>query len=426
MGGAETVSEAAEMVSEAAEMVSEAAEMVSETESDSTLTEAETPSNSPSEAQFESATTSSSSTESPRLLTPNPEDETELASSSPASGIVVTTTEPDHIVPAEVLSRHPNLRIAERATTRSGAVYGLVLAGLRAEVLTEATEPKSYQQAQETPEWEKWSAAVKEELASLEANHTWDLVEKTNQHSLGGKWVFKIKRGPHGEVLRHKARWVVRGFEQQEGIDYQETFAAVVKPMSYKAIFAIAAAKDLEIHQMDVKTAFLYGDIDNEICVEPPEGLRGSKGKLCRLRKALYGLKQSPRIWYQTLTEFMKSLYVAIYVDDLLLAGPNLDEIQTLKSSLAKRFEMSDLGECQFYLGMKITRDRASRTLWLSQQGYLRKVLEDSAWETARQSQRQSPEAGANTGRPSGIKTSHPGLRSGNRLPDVPNAWDTP
>jgi hypothetical protein len=111
---------------------------------------------------------------------------------------------------------------------------------------------------------------------------------------LGGKWVYKLKRGPNGEILRYKARWVVRGFEQEYGVDYHETFASVVKPMSYKALFAIAAALDLEIHQMDVKTAFLYGNVDEEIYVEQPPEMGDGTDSVCRLKKALYGLKQSP------------------------------------------------------------------------------------------------------------------------------------
>jgi hypothetical protein len=101
---------------------------------------------------------------------------------------------------------------------------------------------------------------------------------------------------------------VVRGFTQIEGIDYFETFASVVKPMSYKALFAIAAAYDLEIEQMDVTTAFLYGDIDTEVYVEQPHGYEDGTGRACLLKKALYGLKQSPRIWYQTLSSFLRGL----------------------------------------------------------------------------------------------------------------------
>jgi hypothetical protein len=206
--------------------------------------------------------------------------------------------------------------------------------------------------------------------------------------------VYKLKRGPKGEILCYKARYVVRGFEQKESIDYAETFASVVKPMSYKALFAIAAALDLEIHQMDVKTAFLYGEIDTEIFVNLPKGMKCGSDQTCRLNKALYGLKQSPRIWYNTLLEFLKTqgfepltsdlgifskgyMYIAIYVDDLLIAGPNMGAITELKNALSKRFEMSDLGECRYYLGMEIIRDRPQRTLRPSQNGYVTKILSD-------------------------------------------------
>ena len=186
---------------------------------------------------------------------------------------------------------------------------------------------------------------MKVENKSLLDNKTWTLVKLLEARKvLCGKWVYKLKRGLNGEILRWKARWVVRGFEQQEGIDYNETFASVVKPMSYKAMFAIAAALDLEIHQIDVKTAFLYRDIDEEIYVEQLTGLEDGTGRVCRLNKALYGLKQSPRIWYNTLSTFLEGLgftalssdigvftkghvYIAIYVDDLLVMGLSLKEI---------------------------------------------------------------------------------------------------
>ena len=263
---------------------------------------------------------------------------------------------------------------------------------------SEPTEPTSFSQAMRSDfHRENWTQAMQEEFDSLTENRTWDLVEPPlGSHVLSGKWVYKLKRGPHGEIIRYKARWVVRGFEQQEGIDYHETFASVVKPMSYKAIFAIAAANDLEIEQMDVKTAFLYGDIDEEIYVQQPIGLEdpNAKHKVCKLRKALYGLKQSPRIWYNTLSNYMKtlgftalvadhsvfcrgSLIIAVYVDDLLIIGPDKRKIEQLKEKLRKQFKMTDLGPCHFYLGMTVTRDRPNRTLRLSQTAYIEKILRD-------------------------------------------------
>ena len=181
---------------------------------------------------------------------------------------------------------------------------------------------------------------------------------------------------------------------QQEGIDFYETFASVVKPISYKAIFAIAAAQDWELEQMDVKTAFLYGHIDTPIYMEQPQGCNDGSGRVCLLQKALYGLKQAPRIWYNTLATFLKELelepldsdmsvfhgnglIVAVYVDDLLIAGPDMTEIDKLKKGLNDKFRMEDLGPCSYYLGMKVTRDRPNRTIKLSQKGYLEKVIKD-------------------------------------------------
>ena len=267
----------------------------------------------------------------------------------------------------------------------------------------EPYEPKSYKEAM-ADSYRKmhWELAMQEEVDSLTTNGTWTLVDlPSNAHALGGRWVYKIKRGPQGEVARYKARWVVRGFEQREGIDFNETFASVVKPMSYKAIFALAAALDWELEQMDVKTAFLYGEVDEVIYVTQPTGFEvGDKSKVCKLKKALYGLKQSPRVWYNTLAAFLKELgfepiaadysvftngscIISVYVDDILLAGPDKKEIQAIKDKLRQRFEMTDLGPCTYYLGMTVTRDRANRILRLGQAGYVQKfVTEHGMWES--------------------------------------------
>ena len=194
---------------------------------------------------------------------------------------------------------------------------------------------------------------------------------------------------------------MVRGFEQRESINYNETFASAVKPLSYKAIVAIAAANDWEIHQMDVKTAFLYGRVDEKIYVEQLTGLDDGSTRVCKLKKALYGLKQSSRISYETITIFFKShdfvpvnadlsvfvkegVILAIYVDDLIITGPSSSsEIQRVKKLLSDEFSMFNLGPINYYLGMTITRDRANRILRLGQQAYLEKVLRDHGmWDT--------------------------------------------
>ncbi|KAI3056906.1 hypothetical protein CBS147353_11111 [Aspergillus niger] len=313
---------------------------------------------------------------------------------------------PVHEVRQEALEHHPELKIrAPQVTldTPSDSEEELALMNISEENViptfltvaakeTEPFEPRTLHQAKNDGSWPEWERAMLEEVNSLNQNKTWELVKPPqDRRILSGKWVFKVKRGPHGEVIRYKCRWVVRGFTQEEGIDYDETFASVVKPMSYKALFAIAAALDLEIEQMDVKTAFLYGYIDHEIYVEQPHHMSDGTSKVCKLRKALYGLKQAPRIWYQTLTNFLRNLgfepigsdlgifirsnmYIAVYVDDLLIVGPSSAEIKKIQRSLRNRFQMTDLGPCSYYLGMSVQRDRQNRMLYLSQEAYIDKV----------------------------------------------------
>jgi len=139
-----------------------------------------------------------------------------------------------------------------------------------AALMTEPFEPRTYDNAKASTSWIDWKDAMGDEVRSLRLNKTWRLKKRSSvtadgKRVLRGKWIFKIKRAADGSVQKYKARWVVRGFEQVEGNDYAETFASVVKPMSYKALFAIAAAMDYEIEQMDVKTAFLYGNVNDEV-----------------------------------------------------------------------------------------------------------------------------------------------------------------
>jgi hypothetical protein len=162
--------------------------------------------------------------------------------------------------------------------------------------------------------------------------------------------------------------------------------------MSYKALFAIAVSLNLEIEQIDVKTAFLYKTLDEEIFIEQLEGFEDGTSQVCRLNKALYGLKQSPRVWYHTLSKFLaeskfypinadhsvfsnRSIYIVVYVDDLLIINKDKIKIQELKGRLSTQFSMSDLGLVVYYLGMAVTRDRLNRTLRIGQQSYLEEAI---------------------------------------------------
>jgi hypothetical protein len=186
---------------------------------------------------------------------------------------------------------------------------------------------------------------------------------------------------------------------QEYGIDYNEIFSPVIRMEVLRLLLTIGALKDLEIHQMDVKTAFLNGSLEEDIYMTQPEGyvVPGTEGRVCKLNKSLYGLKQAPRVWYETLCEFLTGLgfkrlikdrcvfvglfdgdlcYVAVYVDDLLIMASKLKTIKYIKSALHNRFKMSDLGEAAFLLGWSIVRNRNTRTISLHQTKYAQTILE--------------------------------------------------
>ena len=260
-------------------------------------------------------------------------------------------------------------------------------------------EPVTMSEAQSRKDAELWREAAKKELASIMANGTWDLVElPAGRLPIDSKWVFKIKRDAAGNIERYKARLVARGFMQQHGVDFAETFAPVAKFTSIRVLLAIAAAEDLELHQLDVDTAFLNGDLKEEIYMKQPLGFEepGREHLVCRLKKSLYGLKQASRSWYEKIDGVFGELglrssgadhsiyykldattkvYVALYVDDLIIATNSPSELNKLKHGLAERFAMKDLGELHFFLGIHIERNRAERSITLSQTSYIDDVL---------------------------------------------------
>ncbi|AAF19226.1 Highly similar to Ta1-3 polyprotein [Arabidopsis thaliana] len=263
-------------------------------------------------------------------------------------------------------------------------------------------EPQSYQEAMESQDCEKWDMATHDEMDSLMKNGTWDLVDKPKDRKIiGCRWLFKLKSGiPGVEPTRFKARLVAKGYTQREGVDYQEIFAPVVKHVSIRILMSLVVDKDLELEQMDVKTTFLHGDLEEELYMEQPEGFvsDSSENKVCRLKKSLYGLKQSPRQWNKRFDRFMSSqqfirsehdacvyvkhvsehdfIYLLLYVDDMLIAGASKAEINRVKEQLSTEFEMKDMGGASRILGIDIYRDRKGGVLKLSQEIYIRKVLD--------------------------------------------------
>ena len=261
-------------------------------------------------------------------------------------------------------------------------------------------EPETVQEALNSPQNKLWQKAMKTEYDSLINNGVFRLVELPEGHNVvDNKWVFKIKRNSDGSVQRYKARLVARGFSQQPGVDFSETFSPVTRYTSVRMLLAIANQLDLEVHQMDVQTAFLNGKLQEEIYMKQPVCFeqKGKESLVCKLEKGLYGLKQAARCWYQLLNDYVHKvgyqqcssdpciylkrvgksvIYLAIYVDDLLILSNDIQLLEQEKAAFSKKFVMHDLGEARFILGMKITRDRQSRKLWLTQENYLSNMVE--------------------------------------------------
>ena len=260
-------------------------------------------------------------------------------------------------------------------------------------------EPESYQEAIEGDQSLEWKRSMEEEMESLRKNSTWTLVPlPKGRKAVTCKWVLKIKYDQHGEVDRYKSRLVARGFTQKEGIDYDETFAPVAKFTSIRALLALAAERDMDLQQMDVKTAFLNGELEEEVYMTQPEGFIevGKEHLVCKLQKSLYGLKQAPRAWNTLIDGFLKekgfvqsmadhciytrlegasTVIIALYVDDLIIASNSDEKMKWTKDFLNQRFEMKDLGPLSYCLGIQIRRDRTNRILWMSQEKYISDVL---------------------------------------------------
>jgi hypothetical protein len=255
-------------------------------------------------------------------------------------------------------------------------------------------EPACCEEALKDP---KWKNAMKEEMSMIQKNKTWELVDKPeDRHIIGVKWVFRTKLNADCSINKYKARLVVKGYAQIFGVDYSDTFAPVSRLDTIRLVLAIAAQKGWKVFQLDVKSAFLNGDLQEEIYVEQPEGfvVQGGEDKVYLLKKALYGLKQAPRAWYSKINDhllsigFVKSLsestlyvklkgknslIISLYVDDLLVTGNDTRLIEEFKQEMMQAFEMTDLGLMTFFLGIEIKQNE--NDVFIYQKKYAKEIL---------------------------------------------------
>lgn len=255
-------------------------------------------------------------------------------------------------------------------------------------------EPHSFAEAEGDAAWR----AAMQQMDAVERNRTWELADLlAGHHAITLKWVFKLKKDEAGAVIKHKARLVARGFVQQEGVDFDDAFVPVARMESVRLLLALAAQEGWRVHHMDVKSAFLNGDLKEEVYVRQPPGfvIPGKENKVLRLRKALYGLRQAPRAWNDKLDSTLKkvgfqqspheasvyrqgkggnALLVGVYVDDLVITGSKEEEVEEFKAQMKATFQMSDLGLLSFYLEIEVHQD--SSGISLRQTAYAKHIVE--------------------------------------------------
>ncbi|CAM8885096.1 unnamed protein product [Rhodiola kirilowii] len=241
---------------------------------------------------------------------------------------------------------------------------------------------------------------MEDEIQALESNNTWQVIPLPHgKNAVSSKWIFRVKRHSDGSIERYKARLVARGFSQEEGLDYNETFAPVVKMTTVRTVLALAASKQWPLFQLDVNNAFLHGDLHEEVYMTFPPGFfkkEKQAGMVCKLNKSLYGLKQAPRQWFSKFADALSSygflqspndhslftfdhngdfLILLVYVDDVVLTGTSTSQIDKVKAYIHVEFQIKDLGYLKYFLGIEVAR--SSSGIFINQRQYVLDLLSE-------------------------------------------------
>lgn len=307
-----------------------------------------------------------------------------------------TVAEPlDDTVADPTFTTRAKSPIGERPNTRSTSRTALPPNFLNGDFAFMINEPGTYEQAMRGENKQEWIDAMRDEYDALIKNNTWKLVERPQGvNVVDNRWIFKVKMNPDNTIERYKARLVARGFTQQYGIDYYETFSPVVRFTSIRSILAMVAQKNMHMMQFDVKTAFLNGELDENVYMEQPVGFNDNTRKVCKLKKSLYGLKQASRCWNNKFKHFIEIfgfvtcksdpcvfvsnknnqlIILAIHVDDGLIAGVNMKCVNSVIQHLGKHFEIKTMAVGCF-LGLEI--EKCKDGIFVHQAAYAQRVLE--------------------------------------------------
>uniref|UniRef100_A0A2N9IMI3 Uncharacterized protein n=1 Tax=Fagus sylvatica TaxID=28930 RepID=A0A2N9IMI3_FAGSY len=319
----------------------------------------------------------------------------EISSTTPPanSSIPANPPPPPPTHPMKTRSHH---QISKPKHYTDGTIRYPIPKALLAEVTheSELPEPTCYTSASKSPHWRR---AMNIEFDALLKNHTWQLVPSSpSQNIIGCKWVFRIKRHADGSIERFKARLVAKGFHQQPGIDYGETYSPVIKPTTVRAILSIAISAGWAIRQIDIQNAFLHGHLSEDVFMAQPPGYQHPSypNHVCKLKKAIYGLKQAPRAWFSRLSSRLLQLgfhgslsdsslfiyksksftmFILIYVDDIIITCSNPTEIDELLLLLQSDFAVKNLGKLHYFLGVEVIPN--AHGAFLSQQRYILDLL---------------------------------------------------
>jgi hypothetical protein len=238
-----------------------------------------------------------------------------------------------------------------------------------------------------------------EEIAALERTGTWDLVPYPPRvRSITCKWVYKVKTRSDGSLYRYKAHFVARGFQQEHDRDYDETFAPIAHMTTIRTLLTVTSVRGWSISQLDVKNAFLNGELREDVYMHPPPGYSVPESMVCHLHRSLYGLKHAPQAWFQrfasmvTVAGFSVSAHdptlfvhvpprgrtlLLLYVDDMIITGDDPEYIAFVKVRLSDQFLMSDLGSLRYFLGIKISS--TPEGFFLSQEKYIQDLLDHAS-----------------------------------------------
>jgi hypothetical protein len=260
----------------------------------------------------------------------------------------------------------------------------------------QSDESQILNEAIQRSDWPEWETIMRAEFNSLVENQIWDLIKRFSQNVIIDRWTFRLKRDRDDNLQRYKVKWMTHDFKQRHEVDFDEIFVFVVKSVSYKSLMTISIIRELQMRHINVVIAFLYELLDEDVFVIQFHMFEFEKDEndilVCKLKRALYDLKQISKVWYDIIHKFLidldfkrsnsdhavfikNEIYLAMYVDDLLLFDLNLNHLRDIQNQLKQRFKMTNLRQLSHYLDMKIIINSDRDQLMLTQSIYLKKIL---------------------------------------------------